>query len=532
MTFGVFQGIRAATFFLVVCLEVLPAQGATYYISPTGSDTNPGTLTKPWLTFAYTLDPARASCGDTLVLMNGTYGDSTNTGKLDVAGLICTQGNELTITAQNQRKAKIVDDGSGKAVWIRSSAYIILNGIYARSTDNSAFGPTTSEKGVPIQVRSSNHITVRNGVFRNPNRYPNTAATGAYFSSQVLFEDNEVYVFHRHCFTAWQSSEIVVRRQYCNPRGGKIPGGYGLDQGPLGSGASVMSMYPCRDCILENSIGEGAMYLNEMNATFGNNILMSGSKVLGSILYNSTYGNGIYPNPRSLADLNHTPQNIMIKDVAIINFNSAGFGIRCSDCVNATVEHVTITGGGKGVTGIFFDDTANGSTPATNSFTVKDSTVSGMTGTGYIVESGAYATWLGNNLRSYGNRTAFIQVPQSNWGTTYSNSPEFGSCKGLWVPDGSPGKAKGTGGSDIGATILYRYVNGVLTSIPLWDVVTGEFPYGEADADGTNRVAGDSLFDIHTRLNVNTGGCSFPKGYGNGNSDTKEPTSPIGLSVS
>ena len=102
----------------------------------------------------------------------------------------------------------------------------------------------------------------------------------------------------------------------------------------------------------------------------------------------------------------------------------------------------------------------------------------------------------------------------------------MGTCK-VWVPDGASGKGKGIGGSDIGATILYRYVNGVLTTVPLWDPRTGEFPYGAEDADGTNRVPGESLFDIHKRLNVNTGGCSFPKNYGDGNSDTKGPASPV-----
>src|SRR5690242_17871247 len=103
---------------------------ATNYISPTGNDANSGTSSgSPWRTFAYAINPARASCGDTLILLDGTYGDGTSTGKISVSGLTCTATTRLTIRALNQRKAKIVDNGSGKAVSILNSSYIVLDGI-------------------------------------------------------------------------------------------------------------------------------------------------------------------------------------------------------------------------------------------------------------------------------------------------------------------------------------------------------------------------------------------------------------------
>ena len=39
-------------------------------------------------------------------------------------------------------------------------------------------------------------------------------------------------------------------------------------------------------------------------------------------------------------------------------------------------------------------------------------------------------------------------------------------------------KRAGDGGADIGATILYRYQDGVLTNMPLWNPTTGKFPHG------------------------------------------------------
>jgi hypothetical protein len=513
--------------FLIVYLQAAPVQSATYYISPTGSDANPGTLAKPWLTFAYAIDPARAACGDTLLLTNGTYGDDTSTGKISISRLICTVGNELTIRALNQRQAKIVDNGTGRPVNIENSAYIIVDGLYARSTDNIG-----AKAGTPFRANLSHHVTFRNNVARNPNRYSNTPVYSSLNSQDILYEDNEAYVFHRHCVTAWESERIVVRRQYCNPRGGKIPGGFSDGGMPLGSGDSVFSMYPCKDCILENSIADGTtnpMFLNEMNATFGSGILMSGSKVLGSICYKCNAGNGIYPNGRKVADLNHSPQNITIRDVAIVDFNSIGSAIRVSDGVNITLDHITVLGGGSGGSGIVADDTVNGSTPTTNSIAMTNILASGLTGAGFRVTS--YLTWSGEKLFSTGNRIAFDPALTSNWINTSTRAHGMGTCK-VWVPADAAVKGAGTGRSDIGANILYRYVNGVLTSIPLWDPRTGAFPHGAEDVDGTNRVAGESLFDIHTRLNVNTGGCSFPRNYGASDSDTSLPAAPAGLKAS
>ena len=89
-----------------------------------------------------------------------------------------------------------------------------------------------------------------------------------------------------------------------------------------------------------------------------------------------------------------------------------------------------------------------------------------------------------------------------------SINPQIGSCI-AFIPSTSTMKGAGAGGADIGANILYRYQNGSLTSQPLWDSVTGEFPHGAIVA-GVNDIAGSSLFDVHKRLNVNTNGCSFP----------------------
>jgi len=495
---------------IALLLLTAPAQAATYYISPSGSDLNNGTSpATPWQSFSYAINSARAWCGDTLRLLSGTYGDDGGTtGKISLNGVVCTLGDELTIRAEDQRQAKILDNGTGYAARIQNSAYIIVDGIYFRSTDNSA---STGGTGRTFQIDSSSNITVRNSLFANPNRYGNTPSTGAYFSTDILFEDNESYIFHRHCFTAWHSERVVVRRQYCNPRGGAQPGHVGAGNG-INRADALISMYPCKDCILENGIGDGTgsrMYLFEMNGTLGSGIVLSGSKILGSICYKCDYGNGGFPNARS-PGINYSPQNITVEDVAFVDHNSGANGIRCSNCVNVNFNHLSILGTGTGLNGFVADDTADGATAAEGSVNIRNSIVTGKTQYGFrcsgpLVCGGSYLT-------AFSNTTNFST---GTWTNTLTTDPALGTCK-LWPPDASVSKTNGDGGTYRGAQILYRYVNGVLTSTPLWDPVTGAFPNGAADPDGLNRVAGQSLFDFHTRVNVNTGGCNFPAGYGGG----------------
>jgi hypothetical protein len=90
--------------------------------------------------------------------------------------------------------------------------------------------------------------------------------------------------------------------------------------------------------------------------------------------------------------------------------------------------------------------------------------------------------------------------------------PQLGSCI-VFIPETSPMKGAGKNGEDIGANILYRYRNGILTGQKLWSRITGAFPCG-AIVPGLNDVPDSSCFDVHERLNVNANGCDLPRfGY-------------------
>jgi hypothetical protein len=77
----------------------------------------------------------------------------------------------------------------------------------------------------------------------------------------------------------------------------------------------------------------------------------------------------------------------------------------------------------------------------------------------------------------------------------------LGSCVHR-IPPTSPLSGAGSGGSDIGATIIKRYVDGNLTNEALWDPTTGAFPCGAIVA-GIND-SGEVCSSVHTRLGIST----------------------------
>ncbi len=67
---------KAVEFVVLIAIFVgSPVFGETYYVSPSGLDSNPGTVDQPWQTFNHAFSPApgKLVAGDTLYLRAGTY---------------------------------------------------------------------------------------------------------------------------------------------------------------------------------------------------------------------------------------------------------------------------------------------------------------------------------------------------------------------------------------------------------------------------------------------------------------------------
>ena len=496
---------------LMLCTE--DAIAASYYISPTGKDSNAGTSTSsPWLTFSKALATTR--CGDTLNLMDGVYGDGTSTGKIDLRNRNCSSGSVLTLRALNQRKAWIKDAGKGRAMQSYSSSYITMDGIVLSSRDNNYSG-TYEQYGVPAYVFDSHHIVIKNVMLSNPNRYGNLHLLNLVRVSDVLVEDSEFYNFHRHAIITKPGTRVIIRRVYCNPRIGGLASGYPNANGTNGGDACI-ALYPCQNCIVENAIADGSpksLWLTELNASGG--VPLKGNKILGSIGY-KTAGNGVYINSRG-EGLMYMPQDTRVENVVIYGQRTSS-AIRNSNAKNTVIKNVTLVGAGS-ERGITTDQQGYGD--GAYSTTIQNAL--SLNHTNYGLSVSGVSTWSGSEINSYNNRYHVNPTPPAKWAQVTTANPALGACV-AWIPAGSLMKGAGIGGADIGANILYRYQNGVLTSVPLWNRTTGAFPHG-ALVPGLNNIAGQSLYDLHARLNINRNGCSFPSAYRSSATTLIAPTS-------
>jgi hypothetical protein len=507
----------------VLLLFAEMASATNYYISPTGSDSNAGTSSgTPWKTFAHAIPLLNA--GDTLNLANGTY-NSSNSG---FPNINCssgahngTSGSPITIQALNERQAFLAGDGTAMPFQILNCSYWNIIGLHIEDGDF----PNEPNGEAELDVINSSHLLIqRNIVARDNgcsgrNDHPILLQSG---SSHNQIIENEGYIYRNHFIALYSNSNNnEVARNYSNWRHKSIPSCAGSGStGGANDGFGYIA-YGSSNNIFENNIDENGDYaLN--NETITSSVSTANIQWLGNIGLNNQIG--ARSDPHSSAE---TMSNITWKNNVFVHPSVVGLYSRAT--LGAVVDHVsaflTSSTGSSGITA----DTDQ--TSGTYSFTVTNSTaMNGSNAYGFKAATSP-GSWSGSfdHVDSYGNGVNF-----STGSLALTNSltvnPAFGSCY-LWVPATSPLHGAGSTG-DIGANILYQYVAGSLTGTELWDASTGAPLFEGATVTGLNDVAGNSLFDIANRLNINHNSCAFPAGYG-GASVASTPTfSPVAGSYS
>jgi hypothetical protein len=120
---------------------VWSSQAATYHVSPTGSDANPGTSSAPFLTIqkaANTVNP-----GDTVIVRDGTYSNVAATGvgsKLITMSRGGTASSWVTFMAEHTWRAVI--DGLNNTTaegWSFAASYIRVQGFEVKGFSDDAF---------------------------------------------------------------------------------------------------------------------------------------------------------------------------------------------------------------------------------------------------------------------------------------------------------------------------------------------------------------------------------------------------------
>lgn len=494
------------------------AQGTAYYIAPSGSDSNPGTQSQPWSTFAHAIPLLEP--GDTLNLLDGTY-NSSNSG---LPNINCSGGANngtssapITIQSLNERQAFISGNGSGEAFNIVNCSYWNIVGLHVENADNAS----NTSSGDVMQFYRDTNLTIRRNLTARPNRCANTHDMVLYDTTNSLVQENEAYYFFR-----WGILVIAdpgtngggneIRRNYANRRNYADSSGVCTAYNNGGNSFGI-GPYFANNNTFENNIVEQGSAPSQQDVGLNDEAAASSNSFFGNVAgVNLAVGYRIDPHsgyPQSTGNSYSNNVSVLPTQIGVWSRSTQSSWDHQSVFGNSTLEGMA-------------SDTDSCCSYSAYQFTVSNSAVQNFSsGTGYLVVNTASNTFSFDHDVSYNNAVAYS--PSINIASPISSDPGFGNCV-LWVPAASPLKGAGTGGSDIGANVLYEYNGGTLSNTPLWNSSTGAALFAGATVTGLNNVSGASLFDVQNRLNINTNGCSFPPSYTN---VSGAPAPPSGLTA-
>ncbi len=198
---------RAAV--LVIVLMLVPALtgqiGSTYYVSTTGSDSNPGTFGLPWLTIQHAANTLKA--GATVYVLGGVYHESVNfpasgtasapitfqsypgqTAVIDGTGVSCCSSNPTSSGNETEGLINIVNQ-----------SYLTISGFEIRNytTDNENDTPTgvwITGSGTGIQILNNRVHNITTKSETNGNAFGiSVYGTSKTPITQLLISGNEVY---------------------------------------------------------------------------------------------------------------------------------------------------------------------------------------------------------------------------------------------------------------------------------------------------------------------------------------------------
>jgi len=226
-----------------------PAKGlaSTYYVSPTGADTNSGaTLSLSWRTL--TKAAAVAGIGDTVLIADGDYDGGVVMRQPGIAGL------PVTFRAINPGAAKVHGENTTAtdAILVQAN-YVVIDGLYISKANRAA-----------IRVDQANHVTVRRcicvdnvtwGIFTD-------------YSDDLLIELNECAFSHTQhgIYVSNSGDRPIVRFNLChdNLRAGiQINADASLLRPDLGKrGDGITENAVCSNNIIYNCGADGAAGIN------------------------------------------------------------------------------------------------------------------------------------------------------------------------------------------------------------------------------------------------------------------------------
>ena len=198
--------LSVALLALVLALgPALTAQtGATYYVSTTGNDNNPGTATAPWLTIQHAANTVKA--GATVYVLGGVYHESVNFPTSGTASAPITfrsyPGEAAVIDGTGVSCCSSVGEGGNEIqglINIVNQSYVAISGFEIRdyTTSNEDYTPsgvwiTGSGTGIQILNNRVHNITTKAEASGNAFGI-SVYGTSKIPITQLVINGNEVY---------------------------------------------------------------------------------------------------------------------------------------------------------------------------------------------------------------------------------------------------------------------------------------------------------------------------------------------------
>jgi hypothetical protein len=317
--------MQTLAFAAVACILSSTAFAATYYVSTSGNDNNPGTLTSPWKTITKANNTLKA--GDNVLIRGGTYKyqqiSPSNSGTSD--------GNRISYRNYESEQVTISDTKTG--VLLKGRSYITVEGITFSNIDlyiTMSYG--------------SNHNTIAYCVFNKMRNYGGWRGVGIGPNASYNWIHHCTISHHGYYTSTDDKGDMIYIGDVNNPGGAE----YNLiEDNTIYAGAHTLIALHDRYNVVRNNYmhheewyelngkiyGNRCLYSNKYNSSFpaGWNLIEGNRFAFSGIPSDAVYADGI-----QLA----TPDNIIRNNSF---YNNKGAGLKIStygDGVDADDNYV------------------------------------------------------------------------------------------------------------------------------------------------------------------------------------------------
>ena len=203
------------------------APGTSFYVGPTGDDSNPGTLSQPFLTVQRGVNAAGP--GDTIIVRDGTYrGGCSSISSFAVSINKAGAANAwITLKAENQWRATLdaenachsfINLGGSAAYWVIQD-FRVVNG-YSGGIWSNAGASYITLRGNEIAYIGRHYLSSTVGICGS---YANASSDHLTFEGNVIHDIGRTggpQTFHDHGLYLHSQATIVVNNVFYQPIAG------------------------------------------------------------------------------------------------------------------------------------------------------------------------------------------------------------------------------------------------------------------------------------------------------------------------